>query len=126
MTQQITFEEIIHDYGAMIRRIALSYESAPDLAGELCSGNLRRDLASIAFLSRGSCTPTFLARIATNRAVTHVARAMKVPRSVELDVQIPSSIASPEHQAIIGDRSTRLMTAVQQLPAYEEFLFFHP
>ena len=113
---QITFEEIIRDYGAMIRRIALSYESVPDLADELAQEiyfAIWRALPSF----RGEATlRTFLARIATNRSVTYVARAMKVPRSEELDVQIPSGTASPEHQAIASDRRDRLMTAVQQLP----------
>lgn len=117
MTQpQITFEEIIRDYGAMIRRIALSYESAPDLAEELAQEIYVAIWRALPSFRGEAALRTFLARIATNRSVTHVARAMKVPRSVELDAQIPSSMASPEYQAIIGDRRARLITAVQQLP----------
>lgn len=113
---QTTFEEIVRDHGAMIRRIALSYESAPDLADELVQEiyvAIWRALPSF----RGEATlRTFLARIATNRAVTHVARAMKVPRSVELNGQIPSGMASQEHRAIARDRRALLITAVRQLP----------
>lgn len=113
---QHTFEEIVSDYGAMIRRIALSYEGAPDLADELVQEiyvAIWRALPSF----RGEATlRTFLARIATNRAVTHVARAMKAPQSVGLDGRIPSSNASPEFQAIASDRRAALMAAVRRLP----------
>lgn len=114
--QQNTFEEICRDYGAMIRRIALSYESAPERADDLVQEiyiAIWRALPSF----RGEATlRTFLARIATNRAVTHVARAMKAPTSIGLDGLIPSSIESPEHQAIARDRRAALMAAVQRLP----------
>jgi RNA polymerase sigma-70 factor (ECF subfamily) len=117
MTQpQSTFEEIVRDYGAMIRRIALSYESAPDLADELVQEIYVAIWRALPSFRGEAALRTFLARIATNRAVTHVARAMKAPRSVELDGLIPSGVASPEHQAIAQDRRARLMTAVRQLP----------
>jgi len=117
MTQpQTTFEEIIRDYGAMIRRIALSYESAPHLADELVQEIYVAVWRALPSFRGEAGLRTFLARIATNRAVTHVARAMKVPRSVELDGQIPSGLASPEHQAIASDRRVRLMRAVRELP----------
>jgi RNA polymerase sigma-70 factor, ECF subfamily len=117
MTQpQATFDEIVRDYGAMIRRIALSYEIAPHLADELVQEIYVAIWRALASFRGEAGIRTFLARIATNRAVTHVARAMRVPRSVELDEQIPSGLASPEHQTIASDRRGRLMTAVRQLP----------
>ena len=62
-----------------------------------------------------------MARIATNRAVTHVARALKVPPSADLDERIPAPGVGPEGQAIALDRRTRLLTAVRTLPlAYRQ------
>lgn len=117
MTQpQATFEEIVRDYGAMIRRIALSYESAPDLADELVQEIYIAIWRALPSFRGQAALKTFLARIATNRAVTHVARAMKSPSSVELDGQTPSRLESPEHQAIARDRRAALMAAVQRLP----------
>lgn len=116
MEPQTTFEEIVREYGAMIRRIASSYESASDIADDLVQDiyvAIWRALPS--FRGEGTLR-TFLARIATNRAVTHVARAVKVLPSAELDGQIRSSIATPEHDAIARDRRAALMTAVRQLP----------
>ncbi len=113
---QTTFEDIVRDYGPMIRRIALSYESTPDLADELVQEIYIAIWRALPSFRGEALLRTFLARIATNRAVTHVARAMKVPPSTEVDGQLPSRLASPEHQAIARDRRALLMAAVQRLP----------
>ena len=113
---QTTFEEIVRDYGAMIRRIALSYENVPDLADELVQEIYIAIWRALPSFRAEATLKTFLARIATNRAVTHVARAMKVPPSIEMDGRIPSRFASPEHEAIARDRTDVLKAAVQRLP----------
>ncbi len=113
---QITFEEIIREHGAMIRRIAFSYEAVPEIADELIQDIYVAIWRALPSFRGQASLRTFLARIATNRAVTHVARAMKRPPSVELDGQIASRTASPELQAIARDRTAVLMTAVRRLP----------
>jgi RNA polymerase sigma-70 factor, ECF subfamily len=113
---QGTFEDIVRDHGAMIRRIAMSYESAPDLAEELVQEIYFAIWRALPSFRGEASLRTFVAHIATNRAVTHVARAMKAPPWVGLDGQIPSGMASPEHQAIARDRRAVLMTAVRRLP----------
>ncbi|MGH9688534.1 MAG: RNA polymerase sigma factor [Candidatus Acidiferrales bacterium] len=113
---QSAFEEIVRDYGAMIRRIVLSYERAPDLADELVQEIYVAIWRALPSFRGDAAVRTFVARIATNRAVTHVARAMKVPPSIALDDQIPSRKDTPEHLAIARDRRAALMTAVQRLP----------
>jgi RNA polymerase sigma-70 factor (ECF subfamily) len=57
-----------------------------------------------------------VARIATNRAITHVARALKSPPSLELNEQIPAPGDDPERQAIVVSHQARLMAAVRCLP----------
>ncbi|MGH9590625.1 MAG: RNA polymerase sigma factor [Terracidiphilus sp.] len=117
MTQpQATFDDIVRDYGPMIRRIALSYESAPELADELVQEIYVAIWRALPSFRGQAALRTFLARIATNRAVSHVARAMRVPPSVGLDAELSSSLASPEHQAIARDRRAVLMAGVRRLP----------
>ena len=62
-----------------------------------------------------------MARIATNRAVTHVARALRLPPSLELSEDIPAPGDNPESQVIAIDRAARLTSAVRSLPlAYRQ------
>lgn len=117
MTQpQTTLEEIVRDYGSMVRRIALSYESSPHLADELVQEIYVAIWRALPSFRGEASLKTFLARIATNRAVTHVARAMKAPPSSELTEEIRSSAATPEHVAIANDRKAALLAAVRRLP----------
>jgi RNA polymerase sigma-70 factor (ECF subfamily) len=59
---------------------------------------------------------TFVARIAHNRAVTHVARAANAPESVELPSELPCPAPQLEALAIEHDRHLRIVAAVQKLP----------
>jgi RNA polymerase sigma factor (sigma-70 family) len=116
MAARQDFDRIVRDHGAMIRRIAASYEANPHLAEELVQEihfALWRSLPSF----RGDLSlRTFVARIATNRAITHVARALKSPPSLELNEQIPAPGDDPERQAIAVSHQARLMAAVRCLP----------
>lgn len=105
----------------MIKRIAASYEARPHLAEELVQEiyfAIWRALPSF----RGDATlRTFVARIATNRAVTHVARAMKSTPSLELDEELEAPGASLETQIIAADHQSKLVSAIRALPlAYRQ------
>lgn len=116
MTGQPGFEEIEKEFGPMIRRIALSHEADKALAEELVQDiwlALWRALPSF----RGqSSLRTFVARIATYCAITHVRRNARHPRPVELPADLPASEPGPEHQAISRDRQAKLVLAVRALP----------
>jgi RNA polymerase sigma factor (sigma-70 family) len=116
MATRHDFDQIARDHGAMIRRIAASYEVNAYLAEELVQEihfALWRALPAF----RGDASlRTFVARIAINRAITHVARALKSPPSLQLDEQIPSPGDDPESQAIAVSHQTRLIGAVRRLP----------
>jgi RNA polymerase sigma-70 factor (ECF subfamily) len=121
MSARQTFEQIVQEHDAMIKRIAASYEAEPHLAEELVQEihfAIWRALPSF----RGDASlRTFVARIATNRAVTHVARALKSAPCLELSEQLEAPGASPETQAIVVDHQTRLIAAVRGLPlAYRQ------
>jgi RNA polymerase sigma factor (sigma-70 family) len=121
MTTRQDFVQIARDHDAMIKRIAASYEANPHLAEDLVQEihfALWRALPSF----RGdSSLRTFAARIATNRAITHVARRMKSPPSIELNEQIQASGGDPESEAVAISHQVRLVAAVRYLPlAYRQ------
>ncbi|HEX3457642.1 MAG TPA: sigma factor, partial [Candidatus Baltobacteraceae bacterium] len=61
----------------MIKRIALSYERQAHLVEELVQDVYLAIWRALPSFRGDSSLRTFVARIATNRAVTHVARALK-------------------------------------------------
>ena len=100
----------------MIARIAAAHEADPaareDLGQDILYA-LWRALPGF----RGDCSiRTFVARIAANRAVTHVQRALRRPPSSELADDLPEPGAGPEQSAIAADGAERLRTAVRALP----------
>lgn len=116
MTAPDTFAQVVREHGSMIRRIASSYEARAHLAQELVQDiyfAIWRALPAY----RGDAAPrTFVARIATNRAVTHVVGALKAPPSAELDESIPAPGIGPEDEAIALDRRAKLLAAVRTWP----------
>ncbi len=121
MKTQQTFEQIAREHGGMIQRIASSYEAKPHLAEELVQDIYFAIWRALPSFRGQSSLKTFVARIATNRAVTHVARALKLPPSVELNEHMPAPGGNPESWAIARDHQARLMSAVRCLPlAYRQ------
>jgi RNA polymerase sigma factor (sigma-70 family) len=116
MTPRTVFEQIAREHDAMIKRIASSHELAPYLAEELVQDIYLAIWRALPSFRKDASLRTFVARIATNRAVTHVLRALKLPRSSELSDDLPASGESPETQVIAQDRKTHLLGAVRRLP----------
>ena len=121
MTPQRDFDQIARDHGAMIRRIASAYEADARLAEELVQEIYFALWRALPGFRGGSSLRTFAARIATNRAITHVARALKSPQALELNEDIPAPGDNPETQAIATSQQATLMAAVRYLPlAYRQ------
>jgi len=121
MSAQQTFEQIAQKHDAMIRRIAASHEAEIHLAEELVQEIYFAIWRALPSFRGEASLRTFVARIATNRSVTHVARALKSAPPLELSEQLEAPGANPETQAIAVDRQTRLITAVRALPlAYRQ------
>ena len=110
------FEDVIGEHRAMIARIAAAHEADPaareDLVQDiLCA--LWRALPGF----RGECgLRAFVARVAANRAVTHVQRALRRPPQSEIPDDLPAPGASPESSTIARDDADRLMATVRRLP----------
>jgi RNA polymerase sigma factor (sigma-70 family) len=121
MTTEQAFEQIAREQDAMIKRIASSYEAEAHLVEDLVQDIYFAIWRALPAYRGDSSLRTFVARIATNRAVTHVARAVRFPPSLELSEHIPAPGDNPENQAIALDRRARLTSVVRSLPlAYRQ------
>jgi RNA polymerase sigma-70 factor (ECF subfamily) len=100
----------------MIRRIVASYEAKSAAVEDLVQDVYMAIWRALPAFRGESSVRTFVARIATNRAITHVARASRLPAAVELSEHLPAPDDDPERQAIALDRSATLASAVRALP----------
>jgi len=100
----------------MIKRIASSYEAQTHLVEELVQEIYFAIWRALPSFREESSFRTFVARIATNRGATHVARALRSPPYLGLNEDIPAPHDNPESQAIALDCGARLTSAVRSLP----------
>jgi RNA polymerase sigma-70 factor (ECF subfamily) len=121
MKKEPLFDQIAREHGAMIKRIVMGYEARPSAAQDLVQDIYFAIWRALPSFRGEASVRTFVARIATNRAVTHVARAVRSPAAVELDEHLPAPEEGPEGQAIALDRKLKLAAAVRSLPlAYRQ------
>lgn len=121
MTVPETFEQIVREHDPMLRRIASIYEARTHLAQDLVQDIYFAIWRALPAYRGDAALRTFVARIATNRAITHVARALTEPPSSDLDENIPAPGLGPEGHAIALDRRAMLLSAVRVLPlAYRQ------
>jgi DNA-directed RNA polymerase specialized sigma24 family protein len=72
VAEKASLEHIAREYGPMIKRIASSHEANPQLAEELVQDMLFAIWSALPSFRGGAQIRAFVARIATNRAVTHI------------------------------------------------------
>jgi RNA polymerase sigma-70 factor (ECF subfamily) len=110
------FENVASDHRALISRIARSYES---------DGGRREDLVQQIFIAIWQALPhfrddaslkTFVARIAQNRAISHVARRVRDRESGILSDQMAGNDPSPEDEANHSSMRRLLVGATLALP----------
>jgi RNA polymerase sigma-70 factor (ECF subfamily) len=100
----------------MIARIAASHEARPHLAEELVQDIWFAVWRALPSFRGDSPLKGFVARIASNRAASHVARAVRLPRTEEVSEHFQDGAAGPEAAAIKQDAGARLMASVRELP----------
>lgn len=110
------FEAILREHGPMLGRIAASYEANPSKRQELLQDIMMSVWRSLPSFRGQASMRTFAAKIAHNRAITHVARAASEPRISELDETFPCDGPSPFEDAERSDQQRRLFDAVRSLP----------
>lgn len=116
MGTEQTFDQIAREFGPMIGRIVCSYEADASLAEELAQEIYIALWRALPRFRGAASMRTFVARIATNRALTHVARQMRLPPTVEVDADVPTMDANPETQVLASCDRSRLVLAVRTLP----------
>lgn len=114
------FTDLARTHGALIARIARSYEANAALAEELVQDIYLNVWQALPSFRGDASLRTFVARIAHNRAISHVARQARAPRLVELDDALPGGAASPEEVVAHADLRAKLEAAVQRLPVNQK------
>ena len=100
----------------MVTRIARSYEADPGRAEDLVQDIHLAVWRALPRFKANAGLRTYIARIAHNRAISHVARETRRPFSFDLDDDLPSAGPSPEDLAVESDARRKLEEAVRRLP----------
>jgi len=116
------FESIAREHGPMIARIARSYESNAARADELVQEIFLAVWQALPSFRGDAKMRSFIARIAHNRAISHVAREVRAPRAVPLDDAMPSAAPTPEDVAAASNARAKLERAVQVLPLNQKLV----
>jgi len=116
VSRDAAFEALIAEHGPMLRRIAGSYEADPERRRELEQEVMLAVWRALPRWREEAPIRAFLARIAHNRAVTHVGREAVQPRRAMLDEALPSADPSPHDRLEADDLRHRLAEAVRDLP----------
>lgn len=106
-------------HGAMIERIAYSYERRPALVAELTQDTALALWRALPSFRADSSPKTFIARIAHNVCVSHVRKAVRnrsTPLSDALSATLTDEQPRPDEQADLADRRALLLHAVRALP----------
>lgn len=110
------YKEVLQDSGAMLSRIVSSYEADPSLRQELMQEvSLALWQALPKYNGTGSLK-AFVARVAQNRCITHVGKAVRQPKQAVLDDNIVSDTAGPEESMRKRQEREQLLVAVRALP----------
>lgn len=116
MGRDQTFEALLAEHGAMLRRIASAYEADRERRSELEQDILLAVWRALPKHRGDAPLRHFIARVAHNRAVTHVAREAAQPRRQPLDEAAPCDGPTPHEAAEARDLQVRLADAVRALP----------
>lgn len=116
MERDATFEAVLAEHGSMLRRIASAYEAERERRRELEQDILLAVWRALPSYRGPAPLRAFIARVAHNRAITHVAREAAEPRRQQLDEAAPSTDPTPHDAAEARDLRERLATAVRSLP----------
>jgi RNA polymerase sigma-70 factor (ECF subfamily) len=110
---------LLREHGALIARIARSHECDRGRAEELVQDIHVAIWQALPKFRGEANVRTYIARIAQNRAISHVAREARRPRAAPLDEigdVMPSDAATPEDAAAETQARRRLQRAVAELP----------
>lgn len=110
---------VLREHAGLITRVARAHESDRARAEELVQDIHFAIWRALPRFRGEANLRTYIARIAHNRAVIHVARETRIPVTVPLDPQdqvLRSSEQTPEDMVLQADARRRLERAVRGLP----------
>jgi RNA polymerase sigma-70 factor (ECF subfamily) len=110
------FERIVADYGALISRIAMSYEADPSLREDLTQQIFLAVWQALPSFRHDSSLKTFIARVAQNRSISFVTKQVRQPRLAELPEKLETDAPNPEESAIEVNEREMLLEATRRLP----------
>jgi RNA polymerase sigma-70 factor (ECF subfamily) len=113
---QRNFADLLREHAGLIARIAASYEADRELARDLTQEILLAIWRALPVFRKESSQRTFIARIAHNRAISHVARRANLPAMVQISEELACPLPVPEAVVLEEHQSARLLAAVQRLP----------
>jgi RNA polymerase sigma-70 factor (ECF subfamily) len=116
LVQMARLEDIIAAYGAAVARIAAAYEADPALREDLVQEILLAVHLALPRLQDETRLAPFVFRIAHNRCVTHVARAVQEKRARVAVQHIVGATMSPEQDLLATEQSRRLGAMLRRLP----------
>jgi RNA polymerase sigma factor (sigma-70 family) len=120
-TDRAALDRILRDYAGFAFRLAASYEADPETVRDLTQDILMAVWQAWPAFRRQCSERTYVARIAHHRIATHVGKAVRQPRKVQLADDLPATEASPEEQVSRQHQRERLTALVRTLPvAYRE------
>lgn len=113
------FEQVFREYGALLSRVASSYEANEALQQELLQEIAVAVWQAMSRFKGNSSVKTYVLKVAHNRAVSHVASQVRHPRTEEyVEENSPASEGqwSPETSVEQQKSLERLLSAVRELP----------
>jgi len=122
-------ERVLKTYGAALSRVAASYESRPALREELLQDIAFALWRALPSFRQESSERTFVLRIATNRALSHLAARDKGTHTFsegtvrlfpaekgDSPLDVPDPLPRPDEMAARQQSAERLQYAVRALP----------
>ena len=109
-------EDVLAEHGPALARLAAAYERRPAVREELLQDIAVAVWQALPSFRGDASIRTFVLRVATNRAMTHLARRPPAAASLEEAAELPDAAPTPEAAAEAAGRSARLFSAVAALP----------
>ncbi len=116
------FEQTLSQYHPMISRVISSYERLPALQEELYQEISVAIWRSLLRFDQQSSLKTYLLSIAHKRAVSHVAKHVREPYSVEVEEIHLGHEDCPSETLVKNQKMNRLIGVIREFPLVERQL----
>lgn len=109
-------ERVLRTHAPALGRLAASYESRPALREELLQDIAFALWRALPSFRQESSEKTFVMRIATNRALSHIAARPPAADGLDAADEVADTLPRPDEMAARAQTAARLQSAVHGLP----------